>query len=292
MARWAYVNGRYLPHGTANISIEDRGLQFADSVYEVIAICRGRLVDRERHLDRLEYSLGALEIAAPMSRRALTMVLASLIARNRVQTGSLYLQVSRGIAPRDFKFPRPAQGGLRPPMVGSVIATTRRLAEYGSRSQIEDGVGVLTVPDQRWTRRDVKTTCLLAQVLAKEAAVRSGAYEAWMVGDDGWVTEGSSSNAWIVTPDGTLRTHPANQRILKGITRQAVLEIAAAEGLPVVERPFTVEEAYGAREAFLTSTTNFMLPIVRINDRTIGDGRPGPVLGRLRQLYCERATHC
>ena len=279
MARWAYVNGRYVRHDLAAVHVEDRGYQFADGVYEVVAILEGRFADMDGHLDRLDRSLDELRIAWPVSRRVLEMVLRELVRRNGVRNGSVYVQVSRGVAPRDFRFPSP-----RPP---ALVVTTRTVQRWVQPGQLEDGVRVVTRPDIRWGRRDIKTTGLLAQVLGKQAALESGAFEAWLVDGDGTVTEGCSSNAWIVTADGTLVTREPSQRILNGVTRLSLLRLAREVGLTVEERPFTVDEAYAAHEAFLSSAGTFALPVTRIDDRVIGSGKPGPVALNLRQAYIE-----
>lgn len=279
MSRIAYVNGRYVAHGRAMVHVEDRGYQFADGVYEVIALRGGVPVDLGPHLDRLDRSLAELSIAAPMPRRALVHVLRQVVARNRVKDGIVYLQVTRGVAPRNHPFPR----HVRP----AVVVTAR--PRVGPRAdQVEQGVRVIGVADGRWARRDVKSVSLLPNVLAKQRAVEKGAYEAWLTLPDGTVTEASSSNAWVVTADGTLVTHPLGHDILPGVTRRAVLDLARAEGIPVAERPFTLAEAKAAREAFITSTTAFVLAVTQIDDTVIGNGHPGTVATRLRALYVAR----
>lgn len=277
MPRDAYVNGRYVPHGHARVHVEDRAYQFADGVYEVVAIRGGRIVDEEPHLDRLDRSLKELRIAWPMSRAAMKSVMRELIRRNRVDDGSLYLQVSRGVAPRDHAFPKTAP---RP----ALVMTTRQ-ARSPNAALIEKGASVITIPDIRWERCDIKSVSLLPNVLGKQQAVEAGAYEAWQVAADGTVTEGTSTNAWIVNDRNELVTRKADEAILSGTTRLAVKKIAAESQIRLVERPFTVDEARKAREAFLTSTTSFVLPITAIDGHKIGDGRPGPVATRLRELY-------
>jgi len=277
MPRDAYVNGRYLPHAQASVHIEDRAYQFADGVYEVVAIQDGRIVDEEPHLDRLGHSLDSLRIGWPMSRPALKLVMRELIRRNGVRSGSLYLQVSRGVAPRDHAFPRSKP---RP----ALVMTTRH-AKPANPGQAEQGVAAITIPDIRWERCDIKSVSLLPNILGKQKAVEAGAYEAWQVAKDGTVTEGTSTNAWIVTKAGELVTRQLSPSILSGITRQSLLKIAAEAQVKFVERPFTVAEAKEAREAFLTSTTSFVLPIVTLDGARIGDGKPGPVARRLRELY-------
>jgi D-alanine transaminase len=276
MSRIAYVNGRYLPHGEASVHIEDRGYQFADGVYEVIAAQGGELIDETLHLARLDRSLGELRIAAPMSRRALSLVLRELLRRNRIRDGYVYLQVTRGVAPRDHPFPADTNPSL--------VITARRGRAANPKAQSE-GVGVITIPDIRWARCDIKSIGLLPNVLGKQQAREAGAFEAWQVDAGGMVTEGTSTNAWIITEAGELVTRQASNAILNGCTRLALLEIARRVGLTLVERPFSVAEAKAAREAFLSSTTNPVLPIVRIDDTTIGDGKPGPLGAKLRELY-------
>ncbi|HUH86049.1 MAG TPA: D-amino-acid transaminase [Stellaceae bacterium] len=281
MSRIAYVNGRYLPHKHASIHIEDRGFQFADAVYEVIAVRRGRLIDEAMHLGRLHRSLRELRIAPPMSDAAMHAVMAEVVRRNRVVEGMLYLQISRGSAPRDFAFPN----RVKP----SLVMTSRRTRGPAPRL-IEEGVGVITIDDIRWARPDIKSVSLLPNALGKQRAKEVGAYEAWQVDAAGNVTEGTSSNAWIVTAAGDVITRQADTSILNGITRIGLIGLLEREGLRVVERPFTVAEAKGAREAFLTSTTNFVLPIVAIDGTPIGNGHPGSVVRKLRQVYDDYAT--
>lgn len=277
MSRVAYVNGRYVPHGQAHVHIEDRGYQFADGVYEVLAVRGGVLVDLEAHNDRLERSLRELRIAMPMSRAALTQVMRETVRRNRVINGIIYLQVTRGVARRDHPFPKTP--------VPPALVITARNTNPPSKAQIEDGVAVKTMPDIRWERCDIKSVALLPNVLAKQAARESGAYEAWMVDEQGDVTEGGSTNAWIVDKEGNLVTRPLSPGILSGITRLMVIELARKDGIPVVERAFSVAEAKQAREAMLSSTTAFVTPIVRIDETTVANGKPGSTARRLRELY-------
>jgi D-alanine transaminase len=276
MSRIAYVNGRYVPHRLAHVHVEDRGFQFADAVYEVIAISRGAFVDEDRHLARLTRSRRVLALAAPMSDAALKLVIRETVRRNQVTDGIVYLQLSRGAAPRDFAFPT----HTRP----SLVITARRMRIADPRL-IAEGVAVITVPDQRWKRPDVKTVSLLPNVLAKQQAKEAGAYEAWQVDAQGNVSEGTSSNAWIVSAADEVITRQADTSILKGVTRMAVFDILAREGLRLVERPFSVAEATLAREAMLTSATNGVLPVVRINGAPVGDGRPGPLALSLAAAY-------
>jgi D-alanine transaminase len=277
MPRISYVNGRFIRHSQAAVHIEDRGYQFADAVYEVIAIVRGRLIDDELHFERLERSLREIGIEMPFSRAIFRIKIAELLRLNRLRNGALYLQVSRGVAPRNHKIPGP----MRP----AVVMTVRPLREVPAEV-VEQGVPVVSVPDIRWKRADIKTVGLLPNVLAKEEAVQRNAYEAWQVTPDGLVTEGTSTNAWIVK-DGRLITHPAASAILNGVTRLALLKIAADLDIGLDERAFSVAEAYAADEAFLSSTSAFLVPIVKIDDRQIGSGTPGPVATALLERYKE-----
>jgi D-alanine transaminase len=276
MGRVAYVNGRYLPHGEASIHIEDRGYQFADGVYEVVPVIDGVLIDEELHLDRLGYSLGELRIAWPVSRPVLRMILREMLARNRLGRGIIYFQVTRGVAPRDHKFPT----GVK----SSLVVTTKRVAPPAP-ALLENGVAVASQPDIRWERCDIKSLSLLPNILAKQAAHEAGAFEAWLVDAGGVVTEGSSTNAWIVTHAGEIVTHPIGRGILGGVTRRSLIQLAEASGLALVERGFTLVEAQAAAEAFLTSSSAFVLPVTRIDGQPVGDGRPGPVTRRLREIY-------
>lgn len=276
MSRIAYVNGRYLPHRAAQVHIEDRGYQFSDGVYEVIALVGGRFVDLAPHLDRLERSLGELRIAMPMSRTALTQVMAETVRRNGVGDGILYMQLTRGVAPRDHRFPTAART--------QVVMTARRTRPQPA-AWAEDGVKVITRADNRWGRVDIKAVSLLPNVLAKQAAAEAGAAEAWFVDREGRVTDGGASNAWIVTQSGELVTRPADHSILNGIVRQSLIRLARAAGKTVIERAFTVAEAKAAREAFGTGTTTLVLPVTRIDDQTIANGKAGSVSRELRALY-------
>ena len=267
MSRIAYVNGRYVPHGSASVHIEDRGYQFADGVYEVCEVREGSLIDTNRHLKRLERSLSELSIDKPMNDAALVHILRETVRRNRVRDGLVYLQVTRGVAKRDHAFPK---SGTKPALVVTARASDPRVAE----SKFRDGVAVVTVPDNRWERVDIKTVSLLPNVLAKQKAREAGAYEAWFVDAEGHVTEGSSTNAWIVTKDGTLVSRPAESGILRGITRTTLLEAIKDEGLHFEERAFTVDEAKTAKEAFITAATTILIPVVRIDDASVGNGHP------------------
>jgi D-alanine transaminase len=282
MSRVAYVNGTYQPHPHASVHVEDRGFQFADGVYEVWSVFDGKLADFDGHLTRLHRSLDELRIAHPMTRKALEQVLKETVRRNRVKEGICYLQVTRGAARRDHPFPSEDT----PP---SVVVTARSLPLYKGNASAEKGVAVITQPDIRWGRCDIKTVGLLPNVLAKQAAKERGASEAWMVDEMGLVTEGSSTNAWIIDEHGKLRTRDCQSNILRGITRTAVLKLIEAEGLELEERAFSVDEAKRAREAFYTSASGFVMPAVSIDGAKIGDGKPGPIATRLRELYLEQA---
>jgi D-alanine transaminase len=280
MPRIAYVNGCYVPLARAQVHIEDRGYQFADGVYEVVPLYRGRLLDEEPHLDRFDYSLRELEIAAPMPRAALKLVLHELVRRNGLSDALLYFQATRGVAPRDHKFPARARTAF--------VATLRR-SRPPSAAQIEQGVSVITLPDIRWERCDIKSIGLLPNLLAKQKAAAAGAFEAWLVDDHDRITEGSSTNAWIVTADGKLVTHDAGAAILNGITRQRVIKLVESEGMTFEQRAFGRAEAMHAREAFLTSSSSFVLPITRIDGKPVGEGKPGPVTRQLREIYVAAA---
>ena len=282
MSRVAYVNGRFVPHAEACVHIEDRGYQLADGVYEVWAVFGGRLADAEGHFARLERSLGELRIGMPMTRAALTLVLREAVRRNKVTTGLVYLQVTRGVAPRDHAFPTRA---VRP----SVVITARPVDWPAAEAKAAKGVGVITLPESRWARCDIKTIGLTANVLAKQAAREEGAAEAWFVDELGLVTEGASSNAWIVDQEGILRTRDLNANILRGITRRSLLELIERGGMAVSEQPFSPDDVRRAREAFITGAGTILLPVVSIDGSPIGDGRPGPVAKRLRALYVGHA---
>jgi D-alanine transaminase len=282
MSRIAYVNGRYLPHGSAGVSIDDRGFVFGDGVYEVCEVRGGQPVDEPRHLARLARSLGALRIAPPLAEAALGQVMREVIARNRVRDGLVYVQVTRGAARRDHGFPAAARPGL--------VVTAKSLDPRLNEARAQSGVRVVTAPDERWAHPHIKTLQLLPNVLAKQRAREAGAFETWFVGADGFVTEGASTNAWIVAPQGELVTRPVDGTILAGVTRATLIDVAAALGLTLTERPFMPAEAYGAREAFLTAATLVVMPVVGIDGRPVGDGRPGPTALTLRRRFHEIAT--
>jgi len=274
----AYVNGRYMPMRNAVVHVEDRGYQFGDGVYEVCEVRGGELIDRRRHLARLKRSLDELRIRMPMSEAALGVVLREVVARNRIGYGTVYMQVTRGVARRDHAFPTTEV----PP---SLVVTGRVLNRARNETLAAKGVAVVSVPDDRWGRVDIKTIGLLPNVLARQTAIEKGAREAWLIAKDGTVTEGASSNAWIVTPAGSIVTHPADHTILSGITRAVLFEAIKGQGLTIEERPFTLNEAYAAREAFLTSASQIVVPVVTIDGRTVGDGKPGPIATGLRREF-------
>lgn len=278
MSRIAYVNGQYREMRDASVNIEDRGYQFSDGVYEVCEIRDGRMVDLPRHLARLQRSLRELRIGMPMSLAALEIVMHEVVRRNRIGYGIVYLQITRGVARRDHAFPAT-------PVRPAVVVTARSLNYRKNQDTAAHGIGVITVPENRWPRVDIKSVSLLPNVLAKQQAREAGAYEAWFVDRDGFVTEGSSSNAWIVTGEGRVVTRSADEGILAGITRAVLIEVLAALQITLEERPFTPEEAYGAAEAFVTASSQIVMPVVRIDGRPIGGGMPGPIASRLREEF-------
>ena len=280
MSRIVYVNGSYLPEDQATISVFDRGFLFADGVYEVTSVLGGRLIDFEGHAARLERSLGELGMGLPMPREELLAVHRELVARNGVEDGLVYLQVTRGVADRDFAYP-----DADTPQ--SVVLFTQNKPGLAENPAAKTGIRVISLPDIRWGRRDIKTVQLLYPSMAKMAAKAAGADDAWLV-EDGTVTEGTSNNAYIVKGD-TIVTRQLSTDILHGITRAAVLRFARAAQMKVEERPFTISEAQAADEAFVTSASAFLLPVVEIDGRVLGDGTPGPVAGRLREIYLDEA---
>ncbi len=278
MSRTAYVNGRYLPMRSAMVHVEDRGYQFGDGVYEVCEVREGRLIDERRHLARLQRSLDELRIRAPMSPKALGIVLREVIARNRIGYGIVYFQVTRGVARRDHAFPSPEVEPI-------LVVTARPLSSTRNEMSAANGIAVVSAPDNRWDRVDIKSIGLLPNVLARQAAIDRGARDAWFVDETGAVTEGASANAWIVTQTGVVVTHPADHDILRGVTRTVLFDVIREQRLTVEERAFTLQEAYAAREAFMTAASQIVLPVVRIDGRAIGDGRPGPVATALRREF-------
>lgn len=282
MSRFAYVNGRFVRHGEAVVHIEDRGYQLADGVYEVWSVFDGKLADAEGHFARLWRSLDELRIAHPMSEASLTLVLREAVRRNRVREGLAYLQVTRGVARRDHAFPNPS-------VLPSMVVTVKSLDREATNTKAAKGAAVISVPENRWSRCDIKSIGLLPNALAKQAARERGAIEAWFVDDMGLVTEGASSNAWIVDAEGTLRTRDTNANILRGVTRSTLLEVIREAGLRINEKPFTIAEAQAAKEAFITGAGSLVTPITQIDGVRLGDGQPGPVAIQLRRSYIERA---
>ncbi|GHC63810.1 D-amino-acid transaminase [Limoniibacter endophyticus] len=277
--RIAYVNGAFLPASEASVSIFDRGYLFGDGIYEVAAVIDGKLVDSASHLARLKRSTGEINIKLHLSEEEIENLQRKLIEKNKLKEGLVYLQVTRGTADRDFTYPDDMKPNL-------TMFTQEKMV---SNVAIKTGYAVKSVPDLRWTRRDIKSTCLLAQVLAKQIAKEAGCQEAWMVEDDGLVTEGGSSTAYIVTADDKIITRANSQKTLPGCTRLALLELATEENLAIEERPFSLEEAFAAKEAFVTSASSFVMPVVRIDEKSIGNGEPGPLAMRLRELYIDFA---
>jgi D-alanine transaminase len=282
MPRFAYVDGRFVRHRDGAVHIEDRGLQFGDAIYEVCAVKNGVLFDMDGHLARLARSLAALAIPAPLSNTSLLIVMRALMARNKLRNGLIYLQISRGVAKRDHPFPKVIEP--------SIILTARSLDMRIGDARAEIGISVQSHNDIRWGRVDIKTINLLPNVLAKQAALEAGFGDAWLVDSQGFVTEGTAQNAWIVDPAGNLRTRPLGHDILGGITRETIIKVARDLGYPLEERAFTLDEAKSAREAFITSATSFVTPVVRIDDASIGNGAPGNVAVALRIAYLNEQT--
>jgi D-alanine transaminase len=277
--RIAYVNGRYGPLTGAAVSVLDRGFQFGDAIYEVWGVRGGVLLDTDGHLARLERSLAALRIGMPMPFSSLMAVLRETMRRNRVSNGLVYLQISRGApSERDHAF----SSKVAAP---TIVVTAKNLDQRVQRQRYEKGVAIITVPETRWARRDIKSVNLLPNVLARQAAKEAGAFEAWFVDEAGQITEGTASNAWIVDAEGNLRTRELSNNILHGVTRAALLQLVRDRQMPVVEGAFTPEEAKGAREAFISSATNPAVPVISIDGAPIGDGRPGPVAAALHDAY-------
>jgi D-alanine transaminase len=281
--RVAYVNGVYVPHGHAQVHVEDRGLQFADSIYEVWGVAGGHLFDEEEHFDRLERSLREIGMAQPMSRGAFKLVLRELIRRNALEDGLVYLQVTRGVVRRDHAIPKKAP---RP----SIILTARRIDPSAAVQRRVNGISVITQPDHRWARCDIKSTGLLPNILAKTVARDAGAFEAWLIDKEGFVTEGSSTSAWIVDAEGRLVTRSLSSAILPGVTRRVTMEALAEAQLPVVERNFTLAEARSAKEAFISAATLGATPVIAIDGKPLGDGKPGPVTRRVQEIYQREAA--
>lgn len=278
MSRVAYVNGAYVPLTAARVSIQDRGFQFADSIYEVWAVRAGRLFDAAEHMARLWRSLGELRIVAPMTEASLWAVLRETIRRNKVRDGIVYVQVTRGAASRDHVFPSP-------PVKPTIVVTAKNLDQRAIARRAETGIKVITLPETRWARRDIKSTNLLPNALARQQAKEEGAFEAWFADSDGFVTEGTSSNAFIVSADDVIVTRPLSNDLLHGVTRASLIRIAQERQMRLEERAFSVDEAKAAREAFISAASNPAVPVIAIDSVTIGDGRPGPVTRALRAAY-------
>lgn len=276
--RIAYVDGRYVAHGNASVHVEDRGLQLADSVYEVLPVREGRMLDEEGHFDRLERSLREIGMPMPMARGPLRSVMREVVRRNRVGLGIVYLQVTRGAHRRDHPIP----SRQRP----TLIVTARGLDPVALAKRETNGVSVIVLPDIRWGRCDIKSTGLLPAVLAKTKAKEAGSYEAWLIDEEGFITEGASTNVWIVTADNVLVTRALGENILPGVTRAGVLRALALEGVNAIEeRPFTLAEAHAAREAFCTSSGGGIVPVIAIDGKPVGERRPGPVVKNIQSLY-------
>ena len=278
MSRIAYVNGQYVSHRDATVHVEDRGYQFADGVYEVFAVMGGKLIGEQGHLERLAHSLSELRIEWPMSRPALMVAVKEIVRRNHVRDGLVYLQITRGVSPRDHPFPQRSDSAL--------VITARKSGPL-DKDTLRKGVDIITIPDIRWQRCDIKSVALLANVLGKQEAREANAFEAWQVDEDGYITEGTSTNAWIVTASGELVTRNASTSILNGVTRLAVLEAAVEVGVDIIERPFTTLEALAAREAFITSSTSHVKAVTRINGQSIGNGYVGDLTNRVLDAYVE-----
>lgn len=278
MSRIAYVNGYYVSHLDAAVHVEDRGYQFADGIYEVCEIRDSNLIDVKGHLDRLERSANELDMTMALGRRQLEFVMSEVCARNKVRDGLIYLQMTRGVAPRNHIFPDKDTPS-------SIVLTARSTPQAASEAKAAHGVSVITVPDNRWERVDIKTTSLLPNVIAKQKAKDAGAFEAWFVDDDGQITEGASTNVWIVTHDNVLVTRDASKGILKGITREGVLMTAERLQLKVEERRFSVAEAQNAKEAFITAATTVVVPVVKIDGKTVGEGTPGEISQKVRTYF-------
>ncbi|ACB95157.1 D-amino-acid transaminase [Beijerinckia indica] len=283
MSRIFYLNGRYLPREEAHVSVEDRGYLFGDGVYEVLEIHRGALIDEDRHWQRLDRSLSELRISWPIGQAAFGRVLREVKARNKVENGFLYIQITRGAAPREHVFP--AQN-VRP----SLLVSARPVDPRKGEAQAQKGIGVISLPDLRWKRVDIKTINLLPNVLAKQAAKEEGATEAWLFDEEGLVTEGAASNAWIIDENRTIHTHPVDHSILRGITRTTLIDIIAAKGYALKERRFSLAEARAAREAFITGALSLVMPVVRIDGKPIGEGVPGPIATELRRIFHDTAS--
>ncbi|MBP2550679.1 D-alanine transaminase [Neorhizobium galegae] len=280
MSRIVYLNGAWLPEADAKVSIFDRGFLFADAIYEVTGVVGGKLLEYEGHAARLQRSMTELGITCPLSPDDLLEVHREIVRRNALNEGLIYLQISRGTADRDFAYPKDPTPTL------TLFTQAKPVLD---NPKVATGISVALLPDQRWARRDIKTVQLLYPSMAKMEAASRGADDAWLV-EDGFVTEASSATAHIISKDGRLITRPLSHAILHGITRASVLDIAEEAGIAFEERAFTPDEAMDAAEAFITSATNFVLPVVSIDGQPVGDGKPGPLTLKLRALYIARKT--
>ena len=278
MSRTIYVNGCYQPYNNARLHVEDRATLFADAVYEVIEVKDGKQVDQEAHLKRLERSLKEIRLETDFSLTSIPFIIRESIRRNRVKHGFVYIQISRGCAKRDFIFPEDTTPA-------TLIIYARSKNPLILNKKAETGIKVITHPDLRWKRPDIKTTGLLASVLARQTAYEQGADEAWLYTADEMITEGAASNAWIINNEGELITHPATQAILKGITRDGVMKCAKEQNLTYIERPFSIEEAKQAKEAFITAATNLVMPVIQIDQKLVNDGKSGPITLNLREIF-------
>ncbi|MEI7668955.1 MAG: D-amino-acid transaminase [Pseudomonadota bacterium] len=278
MPRISYINGRYVNHSDANVHIEDRGYVFSDAIYEVMAFYNQKLLDSDLHIERLYRSLKELKINFTPSKQSIIIIIRELIERNKRIDGTIYLQISRGVARRDHPFPKNAKPSLVMMITG---------AKSPKKIEVENGVGVITQPDIRWGRRDIKSVSLLANVLAKQEAALAGVREAWLIDENNFITEGAVSNNAIINAKGEIITHPLNNNILGGVTRNVVLRLAKNNGIKVIERAFSLKEALAAKEAFLTSTTSNILPVVSINGAKIASGKRGDITKKLQELYSE-----
>lgn len=277
MSRIAYVNGRYKPHNQAFVHIEDRGYQFADGVYEVVALYKGHLLDEHGHLNRLQRSMAEMRLNPPVTMDGLKLIMLEIKKRNLLETGLIYIQVTRGVATRYHPFPDPA--------VPCSLVVTAKHMKVPNPKLVEKGISIIAYPEIRWARCDVKSIALLPNVLAKQAAIDEGAGDAWFVDKAGYVTEASASNAWIITQENVLQTRPLDEGILGGITRLSIMQIAKTMNMTCLEKPFTIKEAQNAKEAFITSATNYVMPVTKIEGKDVGKGVAGPIALSLRQSY-------
>tara|TARA_B100000029_G_scaffold516680_1_gene632676 strand:- start:15761 stop:16639 length:879 start_codon:yes stop_codon:yes gene_type:complete len=274
MKNLTYLNNKFVEHSKAKISVEDRGFLFSDSIYELISVLNGELIDLKPHLNRLKSSLKKIKINYKVNQLKFQNVIKKLIKNNKIFNGYVYIQITRGVAERKHEFPLK----YKP----SVIIFTKNLNI--NNNIYKKGIKIITIPDIRWLRRDIKTTSLLANVLSKQMAVEKNAFESWLI-DDGYITEGSASNAWIIKNSNTIITHPSNTKILKGVTRDTVIKILKKNNFKIKERAFNLIEAKNAKEAFLTSSTLSVLPVVKIDNYNISNGKPGDITKKIMFLY-------